>query len=181
MSLGTLKLDIPHTQNITPGHAVSPGTLEVMIATGHNALLVYSAGAARAKDSQFERQASTAVSDTIASGDYGTTLARVEQLRREDIEDDRPSEFAYQCALNVLVEAGRELGLKFPRASASVGPNRGLRITWSLAAKEVRLICGGTPANRSYIYSESGPNHGVDHTVNGDQLAQHLRWALSEL
>jgi hypothetical protein len=120
-------------------------------------------------------------SDTVVSGDFAVTLQRVEDLRREESEDDQPSGYAYERTLEVLIKAGRELGLRFPRASASVGPNRGLRITWSYGLKEVRLICAGIPGSKSYIYSECGLQHAVDYYVDGGRLAQHLMWALAEL
>ena len=119
-------------------------------------------------------------SDLIVGGDYTITMKRIEDLQSEESEDDRPSAYAYDRALEVLARAGRELGLRFPKASASVGPNQGLRITWSFGAKEVRLICAGQAGNRSYIYSESGRQHGVDYNVDGSSLAQHLRWVLTE-
>ena len=87
---------------------------------------------------------------------------------------------AASCALKVLAEAARELSLDFPRASVSVGPNRGIRVTWSRGHGEVRLICGGSVANKSYIFSESGSQHGVEYIIDGKHLAQHLRWALRE-
>jgi len=69
-----------------------------------------------------------------------------------------------------------------PLARSSLDPRPVFEPRFSLWRKEVRLIYvyGGTPANRSYIYSGHGPDHGVDGVVNGGRLAQHLRWALSE-
>jgi hypothetical protein len=125
--------------------------------------------------------ASAVSSDAVTSSEYVLTLHRVEELRGEADEEDRPSDYAYDCALKALIETARELSLDFPRASASVGPNRGIRITWSRGNGEVRLVCGGSAANKSYIYSEFGSQHGVDYIVDGVHLAQHLRWALREV
>jgi hypothetical protein len=129
-----------------------------------------------------EMQQGTAAvsSDAVTSSEYVITLGRIEDLKGEEHEEDRPSDHAYSCALKVLAEAARELRLDFPRASASVGPNRGLRITWSRGYGEVRLVCGGSADNKSYIYSESVSQHGIEYTVDGRHLAQHLRWALRE-
>jgi len=126
-------------------------------------------------------QGSSAVSsDAVTSGEYVVTLERIEELKSEPDEEDRPSDYAHGCALKVMAEAAHELSLDFPRASASVGPNRGLRITWSRGHGEVRLVCGGSADNKSYIYSESGSQHSVEYVVDGKRLAQHLRWALRE-
>jgi hypothetical protein len=77
-------------------------------------------------------QGSSAVSsDTVTSAEYVITLGRIEELKSEADDEDRPSDHAHDCALKVLAEMARELSLDFPRASVSVGPNRGLRITWS--------------------------------------------------
>jgi len=124
-------------------------------------------------------QASSAASSrTITSGEYVVTLTRIAELDSETDEDDRPSEYARDNALRVLAETARDLALTFPRASASVGPNRGLRLTWSRGPGEVRLVCGGSADNKSYIYAEYGKDNTVDYTVNGRHVAEHLRWAL---
>src|ERR1700692_574210 len=125
------------------------------------------------------QQGSSAVSsDAVTSAEYVITLGRIEELKSEADEEDRPSDDAHGCALKVLAETARELSLDFPRASVSVGPNRGRRITWSRGYGEVRLVCGGSAANKSYIFSEFGSQHSFDYVVDGRRLAQHLRWAL---
>ena len=125
-----------------------------------------------------QQGAASVSADSITSIDYVNTLGRIEELRQEENEDDRPSDHAHDLALKVLVEAARELGSRFPSASASVGANRGLRVTWSYGRREVRLVCGGSTADRSYIYAESGPAHGIEYIVDGSHLAQHLRWVI---
>jgi len=129
---------------------------------------------------QIHQGSSAVSSDAVTSAEYVITLGRIEELKSEAAEEDRPSDDAYGCALKVLAEAARELSLDFPRASVSVGPNRGIRVTWSRGHGEVRLICGGSVANKSYIFSESGSQHGVEYIIDGKHLAQHLRWALRE-
>ena len=125
------------------------------------------------------QSASSAVSfDAVTSNEYVITLTRINELRTEADEDDRPSDYAYENAIRILGQTARELSLDFPRGSASVGPNRGLRITWSQGQGEVRLVCGGAAGNKSYIYSESGEQNNVEYVVDGQHLAQHMRWAL---
>ena len=160
------------------------------MATGTLSLSLYWPGVARRPDSpatitivqrsEMHQGTSAVSSDAVTSGEYVITLGRVEELKSEADEEDRPSDHAHGRVLKVLAETARELGLDFPRASVSVGPNRGLRITWSRGHGEVRLVCGGSAANKSYIYSESGSQHGVEYVVDGKRLAQHLRWALRE-
>jgi hypothetical protein len=123
---------------------------------------------------------STASSGRVTTRDYVITLNRIEELRGEDDEDDRPSEYAYNIALGLLRAAVQELDADFPRASVSVGPWRGLRITWSCGSREIRLICGGAPTNRTYIYYESAGGHAIDN-ASGRRLADHLRWMLLDL
>jgi hypothetical protein len=158
------------------------------MATG--TLRLYSPGVARRPDSpatitivqraEMHEGVSAGSSDAVTSGDYVITLGGIAELKSEVDEEDRPSDHALRSALKVLAETACELSLDFPRASVSVGPNRGLRITWSRGHGEVRLVCGGSAANKSYIYSESGSQHGVEYDVDGKRVAQHLRWALPE-
>jgi hypothetical protein len=117
-------------------------------------------------------------SDAVTSNEYVITLTRIKDLKSEADEDDRPSDYAYENTIRVLDQTARELSLDFPRGSASVGPNRGLRITWSQGLGEVRLVCGGAAENKSYIYSEAGAQNNIEYVVDGQHLAQHLRWAL---
>ena len=87
------------------------------------------------------RSSGSAVSyGTITSNEYVVTLNRIEELTHEADEGDRPSTHAYELAVRVLAETARELTLKFPGASVSVGPNRSLRVTWARGAGEVRLV-----------------------------------------
>lgn len=127
------------------------------------------------------RCVSSAVSSySVTSGEYVITLDRIADLNNEPDEEDRPSDYAKGTALKALAETARELALAFPRASVSVGPNRGLRITWSRGPGEVRLVCGGSIDNKSYIYTEFGKDHSVGYVVDGRQIAERLRWALRE-
>lgn len=120
-------------------------------------------------------------SSAITSHQYVTTLDRIKDLTTDEDLDERPTDYAYKRALEVLRGAARELTLDFPRASPSVGPNRGLRITWSWDRKEVRLVCGGSENNKSYIYAESGAQNAIEYVVDGSRLADKLRWLTGEL
>ena len=132
-------------------------------------------------DQSWIQEPSSGVSaEDVTSKDYVITLSRIEDLRQEE-EEDRPSDYAYDRAVALLRGAAQELRLNFLRASASVGPGLGLRITWSSGAQEVRLICGGSPERKTYIYKESSTGgHRVDFDVSGVLLADHLRRILQE-
>ena len=87
------------------------------------------------------RSGSSAVSyESITSNEYVVTVNRIEELTHEVDEEDRPSPYAHGLALRVLAETARELTLKFPRASVSVGPSRSLRITWASGALSARYF-----------------------------------------
>jgi hypothetical protein len=188
MSTGTLPLLFPGDESTRTGQSVSPATVKVDFGPNYPFAIpselpagIYSTSETKILQRHEIQSGAAAVSfDAVTSSDYVITLGRIEELRREENDDDRPSDHAYDGALKVLLEAARELSLKFPRASASVGPNRGLRITWSYGPREVRLIFGGSASNKSYIYGESGSKHGVEYVVDGRHLAEHLRWALRQ-
>ena len=118
----------------------------------------------------------TSAAATLTSRDYVISLERIEALRHESDEDDRPTDYSYRMSLDLLKEVATDLKTEFSRAIAAVGPGRGLRVTWSLGTRQVRLICGGSPSNKTYIYIESNSEHNVDYQVTGSRLATYLRW-----
>lgn len=173
MSAGTLPLYWPGRGCARVAHSTSSATVEIDFSSAF-----YLGDGCTAQSPETQPSTAAVSRDAVTSSDYVVTLERIAEL--QDNEDDRPSKYAYAGALKVLVEAARELSIEFPRASASVGPNGGLRITWSSAIAEVRLVIGGSEANKSYIYSESGLLHGVDYNLDGRHLAGHIRWFLRE-
>jgi hypothetical protein len=124
---------------------------------------------------------STAASEELTSREYVITWDQIEELRREEEQEDRPSDIAYQRALTILRQAARQLGRNFPQAIVATGPDRSLRLLWSCGRREVRLVIGGTPANKTYFYRESAGHHEVDYIVNGTKLAGYLRWVLAAI
>ncbi|MGA2594735.1 MAG: hypothetical protein ABSH32_32960 [Bryobacteraceae bacterium] len=187
MATGTLPLYLRCYESTRTGQPVSPtvkGDFDTKYAVDvppEAPAAAYSTTEAKVVQRPEMQQGAAGVSaDSVTSGDYVITLGRIEELRTEENEDDRPSDYANDLGLKVLIEAARELGLRFPRASVSVGANRGLRVTWSYGPREVRLVCGGSTANKSYIYAESGSEHGIECILDGSHLAQHLRWVLRE-
>ena len=128
----------------------------------------------------WEQGSNAAAAEALTSRDYVITLKRIEELRDEEDEEDRPSEYAYKRALDLLRQTAKELRLDFRRAHVCIGPDGGLRITWSSGAREVRLICGAGPTSKTYIYHESPGAHDVEYSVNAPALTRYLRWAFQE-
>jgi hypothetical protein len=111
----------------------------------------------------------------LTSRYFKMTLDDIERLQNEADDDDRPSAYARQLAINVLRDAATYLGLDFPRAIPVVGPNNSLRLHWNAPGREVRVVFGGTPENKTYLYWESSAGHGADYSVDGRRLADSLR------
>jgi hypothetical protein len=115
-------------------------------------------------------------STSITSFDFGLTLDEIRELLTEEDEDDRPSDLAFNRAMLLLRQAAERTGLKFPRAIAATGPGRSVRLIWMREQRKVRLMIGGSAANRSYIYWRKGPESGVDENIKPEYLAAYLEW-----
>ena len=179
MSSGTFALMTPSDLGLPVLPAPSGATVKLHVRPPDGSFeYPWDDGCAR---ESWQRESAWAVSaETLTSGDYVTTLKRIEEFRAEEDEDDRPSDYACQKARELLRQAAKELRFDFRRARVSVGPGRSLRLTWSSRDREARLICGGGPANKTYIYSESPAGHTVDYIVDGARLARYLCWVLQE-
>lgn len=116
---------------------------------------------------------------SITSEHYSRLLDSIRALKAQEEADDAPTEFATTLAGDVLAGAAENLALNFPGAYVTVGPAGSLRISWSDRGKQVRLICGGSAQNKTYIYLEHGRRHGVAEKVTGDGLASSLRWMMA--
>lgn len=117
----------------------------------------------------------------MAGPEYWVTVRRVRELLSEPEADEddtptRPTEYAFDIVTGLLKTAAQWLPEDFPRGSASVGDDGGVRVTWSGGAKEVRLVCGGSETDRSYLYFESDDGYGIEDNMSADHLASYLRW-----
>ena len=97
-----------------------------------------------------------------------------------DDEEERPSKEACLRAFNLLRAAAQQVGMKFPRCIAATGPGQSVRLLWSGAEKELRVVIGGSATNRSYIYWRKTAESGVDETLEGSRLAEYLNWIVQE-
>ena len=124
MATGMLALSSQCHESTRTGESVSPTVSDELDPKYRVDLppdpmaVIYSTTEAKIVQRPEMQQGAAAVSaDSITSIDYVNTLGRIEELRQEENEDDRPSDHAHDLALKVLVEAARELGSRFPSAS----------------------------------------------------------------
>jgi hypothetical protein len=116
---------------------------------------------------------------SITSADYRRLMDSIRKLMLEEEEDDRPTFFATDLASSILSRTAEKLALDFPGAYANAGPEGSLRISWACHGGHVRLICGGSPRNKTYIYLERGKFHDVAEKITADGLASSLRWLMA--
>lgn len=121
-------------------------------------------------------RSSTSTSGVLTSTEYAVTLERLRDLVNDEDEQDHPSEEAYARAFALLRTAAQHVGMKFPRGIAATGPGQAVRLLWSRAEKELRVVVGGSATNRSYIYWRVNGDSGIDETLEGSRLAEYLNW-----
>ena len=128
-----------------------------------------------------QRSAKMASAATVAitSAYYSRLLDSIHALTLEEEEDDRPTNFATELPNKLLSGAAEKLALDFPAAYVTVGPSSSLRISWTDRGRHVRLVCGGSPQNRTYVYLEHGRRHGVAEKLTADGLASSLLWMMT--
>lgn len=120
--------------------------------------------------------ASSSASSLLASAEYHATLDQIEELANDEDEEERPTDHALEAGRLLVRDAGGKLGQSFPRALAATGPNRCLRLQWSMHGRVLRLVVGGGTVNKTYLYWENEGHHGINCNVNGDRLTELLCW-----
>src|ERR1022692_2608080 len=80
--------------------------------------------------------------------DYGVLdLSRLSELLGANGEDDYgvldPTQHAFKNALDLVIGSDRFLTFSLP-GSPSVDSRGGIRITWKLSGREIRLVCPAT-------------------------------------
>jgi hypothetical protein len=124
---------------------------------------------------------STSAAAALTSPEFGATLEQLRDLLNDEDEQDRPSEEAFDRTIAFLRDTANKLGMNFPRAVAATGPGRSVRLLWASNEKELRVVIGGTPLNRSYIYWRDSGRSGVDDRINTEQFAKYLSWISQRL
>jgi hypothetical protein len=112
------------------------------------------------------------------SSPIATTLSRLVALLEADETDDygvlRPTQSAFRSTMQLVIEAYDTLGDRFTKASVSTDEEGGIRVTWSKAEGEVRLVCPGQVEQAAYIYHELGADYAVEREVTGAGLVHWL-------
>src|ERR1022692_2237346 len=77
----------------------------------------------------------------------GSSLSRLSELLGANGEDDYgvldPTQHAFKNALDLVIGSDRFLTFSLP-GSPSVDSRGGIRITWKLSGREIRLVCPAT-------------------------------------
>jgi hypothetical protein len=114
------------------------------------------------------------------SSPIATTLNRLVALLEADETDDygvlQPTQSAFRRTMQLVIEAYDTLGDRFTKASVSTDEEGGIRVTWSKAEGEVRLVCPAQVEQAAYIYHELGADYAVEREVTGAVLVQWLEW-----
>jgi len=121
----------------------------------------------------------SARTEPIVNLDYFVTLERIRELDDElEYPDEvtRPTEFALRQAIQLIEEAALSVGWSFPRGSASVSHDGGLRVTWACLGRQVRLIIGAQLTDERYIYYEAEDGYGLARVTGPPALAAYLMW-----
>lgn len=127
-------------------------------------------------------QAETGVS-TPFTKDWSAILAGIDQLAAGAEDEVKATEYAYTTARALLDSVYPRLKTKRPGNIPQIVPEHsittddvgGIRLAWHLGPRHVRVNLGANNNLRSYIYFESGPNHGIEE-LNPQHLAGRLVW-----
>lgn len=111
-----------------------------------------------------------------------SSLSRLLTLLEQNGEDDYgilgPTQHGFLTACRIIDGAERQMVYSIP-GSPCVDSQGGIRVTWRLGGKEVRLICPSAPEQKPYIYEESETHNQATHDVTPETLAQKLSWLVS--
>lgn len=118
--------------------------------------------------------------DAIFEGEgYKATRDRLIALLREDDDGEcKPTSHAFSSAWTLVTDATRKLQKHFPKASAAVDDECGIRLRWRNLDKtrEVSLYCPSDGSEDAYIYHEQDNEYDADYNVSGLSLANWLSW-----
>ena len=110
--------------------------------------------------------------------EFNIVLSRILQLQLEE-DDLRPTGYAFQTALALVVEANRVLRGNFARASAAVDEDGSISLYWRKPARNIELNIPAQSQGKHYIYHREGTEHGVERNVTADALAHWIEWFMS--
>lgn len=124
------------------------------------------------------RQAENIATDEAVSGPFSVTISRLMDLLDPHPEDEinGPSQHAFKSAVDIVAMAEKLIGHKSLRGSSSLDSKGGIRITWRVGDKEIRLICPATSDEPVYLYREHNDKSILDESVTPVLLARSLSW-----
>jgi Iap family predicted aminopeptidase len=106
------------------------------------------------------------------------TLARLSELLEEPETDDygiaRPRMDAYEASVALLEAASNLIQASVPPGSASTDAEGGVRITWRVGDRELRLVVHAEA--KRYLYHECGDDYGIESARSPEDLAKSLEW-----
>ncbi len=143
-------------------------------------MYVVGSGSSEVEDTSPMPSESSGVTIPVASPDYAVTIGRILELQQEPIGDDddeptRPTAYAVTVATQLLKAVAERIPQDFPRGSASVAEDGGLRVSWARFGRELRIVIPGQPGGRAYIYRHERPPL-IDTEISAERLASYLRW-----
>lgn len=110
------------------------------------------------------------------------SLLRLVDLLEGSGEDEYgevgPTQHAFKSAYRLIDSAEKQI-VANTTGSPCVDSLGGIRVTWKLGDREVRLICPATNNDAVYLYHQSEAEHLVSREVTAKLLADKLLWLLS--
>jgi hypothetical protein len=115
---------------------------------------------------------------STSSQAFSITLSRLLELLEPEPEDERngPTQHAFKNALTFIREAERLIGHNSLRGSASLDSHGGIRVTWRVGSRELRLICPATADEQMYLYREEGDNINTIEPLTAGLLVDSMSW-----
>lgn len=105
-------------------------------------------------------------------------LSRIAQLLNEPETDDfgiaRPSDFAYETAVNLLNAAAPRMKSTFPRGTAVVDHEGGIQLSWMGTDRQLHLIIRAHPTSRHLLFYYFPSGHRVRGLEAGPSAAEVL-------
>lgn len=117
---------------------------------------------------------------------FTTTIKGILELLELEEEDDygilKPTEYAFQTAMQLVVEAYEIIGNRFPRGSTCTDERGGISITWQSKQpkRAVIMFCPCSPEKPAYIYRDTQDDYGSEDVISSSTLVQWLEWYNAE-
>ena len=111
------------------------------------------------------------------------TLQRLMELLETEEEEDeygviKPTDYAFQTVMKLVLEAGSLMGSNFPKGSACPDDEGGITITWNSKEPErnIVLFCPCNSEKQAYIFHRSSNENSTEFDVSASALVYWLQW-----